>query len=274
MKYILNIWLARVSLAASILLIVIFLLKKAHMQPASSYILFCRKANHILRELHKPLGILLVITGIVHGLLSSESVFTFNLGTFCWILSVLLGINWIIRSRLKKKGWMYYHHILTLLFCITLLYHIIDVGGFVPLLPANVSATTNTTGKIQVASQYKDGEYTGTATGFRPGLKVKVTVKDGKIAAIEILEHNEKGQRYYGPPMEIIPQEIIENQSTDVDVVSGATKTSIGIMKAVENALNGVSTDDESILSEDNGEHWDFPEGSTERGSGRKGEFY
>ncbi|HAA80979.1 MAG TPA: FMN-binding protein, partial [Thermoanaerobacter sp.] len=39
-------------------------------------------------------------------------------------------------------------------------------------------------------------------------------------------------------PFEIIPQEIIQTQSTNVDIISGTTRTSYGIIMAVEDALN------------------------------------
>lgn len=251
MKFLFNIWLARVGLLTAFLLCIIYYLKAAHTMSPTPFVLFCRKANRLLRKLHKPLGVLLVIIGLMHGFLSSESVFSLSPGTLSWIVSVLLGVNWMIRKRLAKyKGWMYYHRILTLLFVLTLAYHIVDVGGFAPTLGRDISSRTelagsdNPTGSISASGQqvYKDGVYTGEAAGYRPGIKVKVTVNEGKISKIEILSHNEKGERFYGPPIKTIPQEIIESQSTDVDVVTGATKTSKGIMQAVENALNGVAS--------------------------------
>lgn len=84
--------------------------------------------------------------------------------------------------------------------------------------------------------QYKDGKYTGQAIGFKPGLTVEVTISGGKISNIEILDHNETPS-YAEIPFEIIPDEIIKNQSTKVDAVSGATRTSVGIMNAVAEAL-------------------------------------
>lgn len=84
--------------------------------------------------------------------------------------------------------------------------------------------------------KYKDGKYTGTAIGFKPGLTVEVTISGGKISKIEILDHNETPS-YAETPFKIIPDEIIKNQSTKVDAVSGATRTSVGIMNAVAEAL-------------------------------------
>lgn len=84
--------------------------------------------------------------------------------------------------------------------------------------------------------QYKDGTYTGVGRGFRPNLKVSVTVSGGKISNIEILSHDES-RGYYEQPFDIVPKEIIQSQSTNVDTVSGATRSSNGIISAVEDAL-------------------------------------
>lgn len=42
-----------------------------------------------------------------------------------------------------------------------------------------------------------------------------------------------------GKPAEAIVEDIVENQSIEVDAVSGATNSSRVIMKACENALRG-----------------------------------
>lgn len=63
--------------------------------------------------------------------------------------------------------------------------------------------------------------------------KVAVTVENGAITQIEILEH--KNER--GTPAEKIVDDILQQQSIDVDAISGATNSSKVIKKAVENAL-------------------------------------
>ncbi|MBZ4662690.1 MAG: 4Fe-4S binding protein [Caloramator sp.] len=84
--------------------------------------------------------------------------------------------------------------------------------------------------------KYKDGKYIGSAIGFKPGLTVEVTISGGKISKIEIVDHNETPS-YAKIPFKIVPDEIIKKQSTNVDAVSGATRTSVGIMNAVAEAL-------------------------------------
>jgi uncharacterized protein with FMN-binding domain/Pyruvate/2-oxoacid:ferredoxin oxidoreductase delta subunit len=100
--------------------------------------------------------------------------------------------------------------------------------------------------KDSEGKQYKDGTYTGVGQGKNTDLKVAVTVKDGKIANIEIVSNNEtKGKE----ALNVVPKEIVEKQSTDVDVVSGATMTSKGIMEAVNNALSQAEINNSSANS-------------------------
>jgi uncharacterized protein with FMN-binding domain len=82
---------------------------------------------------------------------------------------------------------------------------------------------------------YVDGTYEGQGEGMHP-LKVSVEVKDGKIASVTVTEQQET-EGVSDPALEQIPAAIVENNSTDVDVVSGATLTSNGIIEAVNNAL-------------------------------------
>lgn len=82
---------------------------------------------------------------------------------------------------------------------------------------------------------YKDGTYTGVARGYKKGLHVDVTIQDGKIADVQIGDHNED-EPYLTDSLVIIPK-LIETQDTNVDIVAGATKTCEGIGKAVDNAL-------------------------------------
>ncbi|WP_455194178.1 FMN-binding protein [Eubacterium ramulus] len=85
------------------------------------------------------------------------------------------------------------------------------------------------------AGAYKDGVYYGSATGFAGPIKVKVVIADGKIASVEIVETSD-GSSYIGKASSITGK-IVASQSTNVDTVSGATYSSVGIINAVRNAL-------------------------------------
>jgi polyferredoxin len=86
-------------------------------------------------------------------------------------------------------------------------------------------------------SKYKDGTYTGVGYGYRPGLQVSVTIKNGEIANIEIGSNNETSS-FGGRAFAVVPSEIVQAQTTNVDGVSGATRSSNGIKQAVEDALS------------------------------------
>lgn len=83
------------------------------------------------------------------------------------------------------------------------------------------------------AAEAADGVYIGECNVDFIYAKVEVTVRDGRIADINILEHrNERGES-----AEAVVNKIVEEQKIDGDAVSGATNSSIVLKKAVENAL-------------------------------------
>ncbi len=78
-----------------------------------------------------------------------------------------------------------------------------------------------------------DGVYIGEYDVNFIYAKVEVTVQNGEITNINILEHrNERGKA-----AEAITNKIVDEQKIDVDAISGATNSSTVIKKAVENAL-------------------------------------
>ena len=84
-------------------------------------------------------------------------------------------------------------------------------------------------------SNVPDGVYCGEYDVDFVYAKVEVTVQNGVITNIDILEH--KNGR--GKPAEVVVDRIMEEQKIDVDAVSGATNSSVVIKKAVEKALTG-----------------------------------
>ena len=85
-----------------------------------------------------------------------------------------------------------------------------------------------------------DGTYYGTGTGFAGKIKVAVTVKDKQITAIEIVENEADDDAFFSRAKGVIDK-IISGQTLEVDVVSGATYSSNGIISAVKNALTGAA---------------------------------
>lgn len=85
-------------------------------------------------------------------------------------------------------------------------------------------------------AKYTDGTYTGTAAGRNGDVVVSVTVNNGKIASVDIVQHEETAGLSDAAIAEI-PAAIVKKNSTKVDAVSGATVTSKAIMAAVDAAL-------------------------------------
>ncbi|MDF2906795.1 MAG: uncharacterized protein K0R34_2116 [Herbinix sp.] len=82
-------------------------------------------------------------------------------------------------------------------------------------------------------SQVEDGTYIGSEDANIIKATVEVTVKDHVITEIKILSHD-SGQ---GKPAEVIVDDIVANNSLEVDAISGATHSSQVIKVAVYNAL-------------------------------------
>lgn len=91
--------------------------------------------------------------------------------------------------------------------------------------------------EIVSGTEVSSGTYTGKGRGGHSLIEVEVIVDDQqRINSINILNHNETPD-IAAPAFDEIPRKIIEDNSTDVEVVSGATLTSEGIIEAVNGAL-------------------------------------
>lgn len=83
---------------------------------------------------------------------------------------------------------------------------------------------------------YKDGTYTGHAKGFGGQVIVDVAIAGSKIDSINIVSADKEDKAYFDMAKGVI-EEMMENQSADVDAISGATFSSNGIINAVKQAL-------------------------------------
>ena len=82
-------------------------------------------------------------------------------------------------------------------------------------------------------SQIPDGVYLGECSVKFISARVEVTVYDGEILSIHLLEHrNERGSA-----AEVVLAQMVAEQRVDVDAVAGATNSSKVLKKAAENAL-------------------------------------
>jgi uncharacterized protein with FMN-binding domain len=128
-------------------------------------------------------------------------------------------------SKIKKR-----------LITIGILVAIISIGAVA--LYINMEKTTSTYknfdfGSIDLAT-LADGTYIGSEDGGIVKASVEVTIKDHVIKQVSILSHD----CGLGKPAEVIVEEIVKNNSLQVDTVSGATYSSDVIRMATYNALS------------------------------------
>lgn len=81
-----------------------------------------------------------------------------------------------------------------------------------------------------------DGTYTGHGTGFGGDITLEVVITDGKITSCEIKAAENETPEYLDAA-KILVDKVTEEQSADVDTVSGATLSSNGILEAVRDCL-------------------------------------
>mgnify|MGYP004512398879 CR=1 FL=1 len=92
--------------------------------------------------------------------------------------------------------------------------------------------------KDAAAATLKDGEYKASSKGIGGDVPVTVTIKDGKIAKVEVGENSET-EGIGSKAIEQLPDAIVKANGTEgVDAVSGASVTSKAIFTAVEDCLN------------------------------------
>ena len=83
-------------------------------------------------------------------------------------------------------------------------------------------------------SKVEDGIYRGKVETMLVKAEVEVSVKNHKIISISIIKH-ENGK---GKPAEAIVDAIVKDNSTNVELIAGATMSSLVIRAAVIDAVN------------------------------------
>ena len=112
-----------------------------------------------------------------------------------------------------------------------------------PAIPSQPPAPT-----LPKSGKLKDGSYQGSATGYRGPISVSVTISNGKISSVDVLSHGEDAA-FFSQALGVIDK-MIGGTSGNVDSVSGATYSSVGIMNAVNDAINKAIASTEKKLPE------------------------
>ena len=85
---------------------------------------------------------------------------------------------------------------------------------------------------------YADGVYVGSSRGYGGTVRVQVTMENGSITEIGILDASHETKQFLRRAKRLLAT-VVEAQSWEVDAVSEATYTSRGILGAVQNTLTG-----------------------------------
>lgn len=134
---------------------------------------------------------------------------------------------------LPKKGGIAVKKIVRIGLIVIAVVMILFVSMFIAMSAKTTKALEAQVNHTIRLDEIEDGIYYGESGGGLIWVKVAVTVTNHQITNIELLEHK-NGK---GTPAEAILNDMIQNNTYDVDVVSGATASSKTIMNAVNQAL-------------------------------------
>lgn len=115
----------------------------------------------------------------------------------------------------------------------------------------STSIAGNTDDNTNITQKEITSTYSGTAMGYNDLINVDVTLDNGKIADVKVISHNEtpgiggelkdiEGNVLTNggeAPISLIPRLMVENNSINIDTVTGATVTCYGIEHAVVDAM-------------------------------------
>jgi uncharacterized protein with FMN-binding domain len=92
------------------------------------------------------------------------------------------------------------------------------------------------------ASGPVDGTYVGAAANTRYGpVQVQITVSGGQIADVQVIDYpnsNSKDQQINQRAIPVLISETLQAQSSQIDMVSGATYTSDGYLASLQSAID------------------------------------
>ena len=191
------------------------------------------KIDKVLMRIHRPVSLLLIVFCILHisfviPVLRNRNVLVNVSGVLAVVFMFILIFSChVLKQKDRRMKW---HRIMTILMAACIVWHV--VVYFMDFREYQKNVESITFENIEL-SDVEDGTYVGEYDAGYIYAKVEVTIEDGRIVSINLMEHrNEKGKT-----AEVILDNIVAMQEIDVDAVSGATNSSNVIKKASENAL-------------------------------------
>ncbi len=107
-----------------------------------------------------------------------------------------------------------------------------------------------TTVEEPAASGIQDGTFTGVAEGKNGQMEVEVTIANGVITDAKVLK-SEDTEGISDAAIEQVLAAVLENNSTNVEAVSGASLTSYGLLEAIRDALTKAGATDADFTTEE-----------------------
>ncbi len=98
---------------------------------------------------------------------------------------------------------------------------------------------------IKKSSLYKDGTYTGNVENVYYGnVQIEIAISQGKISNINVLQYpndNPTSSYISTQAISLLKQEVIQSQSSNVNIISGASYVSQGFIQSIGSALKKAS---------------------------------
>ncbi|HHW92179.1 MAG TPA: flavocytochrome c [Firmicutes bacterium] len=117
------------------------------------------------------------------------------------------------------------------------------------VLLLGLSGCTGGSTEPEAKTIYKAGTYTGIGDGRNGPIVVQVDFSDDAIEDIRVYSHNET-YNVGDIPIELYPELIVKNQSLAVDIVSGATISSVALLSAIQQCVQDAGRDPAELKTE------------------------
>ncbi|MBE5794280.1 MAG: FMN-binding protein [Clostridiales bacterium] len=111
------------------------------------------------------------------------------------------------------------------------------LAGLLALLPSGLMPAAAESA-VPAKGDYQDGIYQDLAPGYGDDVIVTVTVRNGRMVALDAKNRNGGESEYFWKARDGMAQAILQAQTPEgVEAVSGATGTSTSILAAMEHML-------------------------------------
>ena len=104
------------------------------------------------------------------------------------------------------------------------------------LLLAAACALISACASLRIFEHYSAGRYSGEAAGYRGTIRVLVETNTTSILDIEVV-HSSEDEQIGGAAIDELCVRILDANTSNVDAISGATRSSEALIQAVEEAL-------------------------------------